>query len=100
MARKPQDNEAAARAAAEAAMPGWEAAPATQVGGTAVEADYSGSDTATLKAKYLGETAKRAKPGAQPAADASFVEMKPKGEGPVKSRKVVVSGGNVTGFQG
>jgi hypothetical protein len=96
--RKSSDREAAARKAAKTALPGWEVAESAPSDQTNAEADFIGADTNRLKAKYLG-----AAPDASPPRtndDVEFVDMKPKGESPVKSRKVIVSGGNVTGFQG
>jgi hypothetical protein len=94
---KSSDREAAQKAA-KAALPDWEITESASPDSTIAEADFVGADSDQLKAKYLGAT-----PGASPPRvndDVQFVDMKPKGESPVKSRKVIVSGGNVTGFQG
>jgi hypothetical protein len=96
--RKSSDREATARKAAEAALPGWEVCDTMSSDQANAEADFVGADTNRLKAKYLGVAADAAPP--QTNDDVQFVDMKPKGESPVKSRKVIVSGGNVTGFQG
>jgi hypothetical protein len=96
--RKSSDREAAARKAAEAALPGWEVAEKAPLEQAGADADFVGADTSRLKAKYLAGAPDAAPPRTND--DVEFVDMKPKGQSPVKSRKVIVSGGNVTGFQG
>jgi hypothetical protein len=97
--RKPSaDRSEAARKAAAAAFPGWEITTATPSETTRADADFVGADTNALKAKYLGAAPDAA---ARPTNDdAQLIDMKPKGESPVRSRKVIVSGGKVTGAQG
>ena len=91
----------AAKAAAEA-LPGWRQAdpsPTQKTPPVAPETDTTGMDMATLKQKY-GDAAPQ--PSSLAADITVFVEMTAQGadaEGPTR-RKVVVTGGKVSGFQG
>ena len=99
---KAQDNDDAVRAAVEQSMPGWEAVPEQDACGASAErpADFVGKDIAALKAKYPGAAADAA-PSRYSNEDAKFVALRPKNvEGPVRTRKAIVSGKRVVGFQG
>lgn len=98
-------DEAVACAAAEQASPGWQAVAVEQ--GTsftsdAPPSDFSGRALDALKDKYLG-AAKDGPPDAGAKVDdVKFVSMEPKVEtdSPIKTRKVIVAGNEVVGFQG
>lgn len=96
--RQTKEREAEARKAAAEALPGWEVAPDLPTPSGSAESDFVGADSDALKAKYLGAAPDGGAP--PPDDDVQLVDMKPKGESAVRSRKVVVSGGKVSGFQG
>lgn len=107
MAQKTQADDAAARVIAEKASPGWKAVEVSRstapVSANADESDVRGVDLATLKTNYLGyATDNVAKPAARRRDDAQYVTMAPlaSSDSPIQTRKVIVSGKKVVGFQG
>jgi len=102
-----KSDDAAIRAIAEKASPGWKAVGIARseasVDAEAPLADAQGLDLSALRSKYLDLATDSA-----PAAafrrndDAHFVTMRPTNAvgSPIRTRKVIVSGNEAVGFEG
>jgi hypothetical protein len=104
------DADDEARKVAEAAMPGWRALspeeeqPASDAP-AADQAEKSGADLDALRRRYLGDSAAPRDAASAPAragGDVQFVTLAPRdtADAPIRTRKVIVSGKKVIGFQG